>query len=223
MALVMIAFTVVNWIQTGVISETGSILAFVFGAGSKSLALAFAFGSLAFDDESENMGGFGSTVYFAIKRDIASWPTAATDPSTDDQAAVLSGNFTMESGKYFFEVYGTPDTVGVSAESQGERDAKSYKIKGELLYPSTRKAAQAFARKINNAHGVVIMVDPNTGQRHQFGSELLPCTFSASVDFGKAPADRRGTKIMFECDSFIPSWIYQGTIPLSGATLPGVS
>ncbi len=223
MAMVMLAFTIINWVHTGMVSETGSVLSLLFGYGSKSLAMAFAFGDLTFDDQSENMGGFASTVYIAIDRDISVWPSQTVNPSTDEECVALNGNFTMETDKKFIEVYGTPDTVGVTAETQGERDAKSFKIKGELLYPSTRTAAKAMARKINNAHGVVIVVDPNTGKREMYGSDLLPVTFSASVNYGKAPADRRGVTIMWECDSFVPSWEYNGTIPLSEGTLPAIS
>lgn len=184
---------------------------------------SFTFTSLTFVDEPENMGGFTSTVYVAIRRDIETYPAVTASPSTNDECVKLLGDFVMKTDKYFIELYGTPDTVGANAESQGELDAKSFKIKGELLYPGTHVDALALCRKLNNAHGVVIKVDPNNGARYCYGTEALPVNFSASLNFGKAAADRRGVTISWECNSFVPAWIYEGEIPLSGSTLPGVS
>lgn len=216
-ALVLIAFNVFEFLTAGLLDPAGVITA--LGVTKAS----FAFGDLLFEDEPENMGGFTSIAYIAIKRDIETFPTKTSSPSTNDECVKLTGDFVMKTDKSFFQVYCTPGTSGATAESQGELDAKSYKVKGELFHPGTGIDALALARKLNNAHGVVIMVDPNTGKRYCWGTSELFVTFSASVNFGKAASDRRSVTITWETDSFVPAWIYEGGIPLSSSTLPGVS
>lgn len=217
LSLVLIVFTIVNYLMEGKLDPSGLIL----GAGA--LKASFSFGDLLFEDEPENMGGFTSIAYIAISRDIQTYPSVPSNPSTDEECTTLVGDYVMKTDKNFFQFYSTPGTAGVMSESQGELDAKSFKIKGELFYPGTSKEATALARKLNNAHGVVIMTDPNTGKRMNYGTSELFVTFSASVNYGKAHADRRGVTVTFETDSFVPAWFYEGEIPLSGSTLPAVS
>lgn len=217
LGLVLIAFSIANYFLDGVLDPTG----FILGLGVTKAS--FAFTDMLFEDEPENMGGFGSIAYIAVTRDIDVFPTIPSSPSTNEEASTMVGDFTMKTDKSFIQVYSTMGTAGVTAESQGEADAKSFRIKGELFYPGTGQDPLALARKLNNAHGVVIMVDPNTGKRNCWGTKDLYVTFSASCNFGKAAADRRGVTITFETDSFIPAWIYEGEIPLSGSTLPAVS
>lgn len=192
-------------------------------ASGTGLAMAFTIGDMVGDTEPENMGGFGSTFYWAFRQDISVWPTPNSAPTTALEAVKLTGNYTMVDSKKFIQLYSTPRTAGGSAESQGELDAKSFLNKLELFYPSTKEEAIAMARKFNNASGVLIAIDPNTNKRIQLGSQNLPCVVSAKVDWGKAPADRRGVTLTFETDSFVPNWFYEGPIPLSGSTIPALS
>lgn len=188
-----------------------------------SLSMAFAFGDLTWEDEPENMGGFASVAYLGFIPHIESFPTRVASPTTDDEAIKLVGNFAMKTDKHFIEVYVTPGTFDGTAENQGETDAKSFHPKGEIFYPGTQAECLALCRKINNARGILIGINPNTGERYCWGEQYLPVTFKPKVTFGKGPADRRGATIEWECDSFAPAWIYEGTIPLSGSTLPAVS
>lgn len=190
---------------------------------SPVLSMAFAFGDLKFEDEPENMGGMTSSMYIAIGHDIDNWPALKANPTTDDEAVTLVGAFTMKAAKFFFEVYATPDTAAMEPENQGEIDGQSFKQKGELFYPGTKKEAIAFCRKINNARGCIIGIDPNTGERYVIGSREKPVYFKPSVSTGKTAADRRGVKLEFSADSFVPFAFYEGPIPLSGGTIPAIS
>ena len=126
----------------------------------------------------------------------------------------------LKADKNFIRFYVTPRTFGGEAENQGEIDGKSFLQKGTFFYPGTREEAIAFARKINNARGILIGIDPNTGKRYQFGSREFPCHFKPKIDFGNEPTSRRGLTVEFEADNFMPTMIYPGSIPLSGAALP---
>jgi hypothetical protein len=186
------------------------------------LAMAFVFADLDWTDEPENMGGLTSEMYIGLSGHILTWPTLKIDPATDEEAVSLVGSFIMEEAKHFIKVYSTPDTAKLEPENQGEMDGQSFKQKGELFYPGTRKEAVAFARKINNARGCVIGIDPNTGDRYVIGTKEKPVYFKPSVSTGGAAADRRGVKLEFSSDSFLPFAFYDGPIPLSSGTIPAV-
>ena len=211
LALILFAFSAISWF-TGPPDAVGV-----------TIAMAFAFTDLTFEDFPENMGGFSSVAYIAFIPQIETFPTRNLSPSTDDEAIKLIGDFVMKDTFKFIEVYVTPDTFGATAENQGETDAKSFHPKGEFLYPGTQAQCLAFCRKLNNARGVLIGINPNTGERLCWGEQYLPVRFKPKVEYGKAPADRRGATIEWECDSYAPAWIYEGSIPLTGSTLPAVS
>ncbi|MHC1775689.1 MAG: hypothetical protein AB9834_09780 [Lentimicrobium sp.] len=187
------------------------------------LAMAFTFGDLEWEDEPENMGGLTSEMYIGLSGHIVTWPTLALNPTTDEQAVTLQGTFVMAADKHFIKVYSTPDTAKLEPENQGETDGQSFRQKGELFYPGTRKEAIAFARKINNARGCIIGIDPNSGERYVVGSKDKPVYFKPSISTGGAAADRRGVKLEFSSDSFLPFAFYDGAIPLSAGDIPAIS
>lgn len=215
MGMALMAFTVFCMATGGGISLADAI--------PTGLAFAFVFGDLDWLDEPENMGGLTSSAYIAITSHIATEPTLKANPANDTEATTLQGSYVMETGKHFIEVYTTPDTFSMAPENQGEVDGQSFRVKGELFYPGTRKEAIAFARKINNARGVVIGIDPNSGDRIVVGSKAKPAYFKPSVTTGAAAADRRGVKIEFWADSFLPFAFYNGAIPLSSGDVPAIS
>jgi hypothetical protein len=183
--------------------------------------MAFGFADLTWGDGIENMGGFTSVAYLGFIPEIATFPTRNAAPTTPTEAITLTGAFVMKPEKKFIEVYVTPGTFDASAENQGETDAKSFHIKGELFYPGTQADCLAFCRMINNNRAVLIGTNPNTGERYCWGEQHLPVTFKPKVTWGKGPADRRGATIEWECDSFSPAWIYSGALPLSPAPAGG--
>ena len=211
LALILFAFSAISWF-TGPPDSIGV-----------TTAMAFAFTDMTFDDYPESMGGFASVAYIGFIPEIATFPTRNLNPSTNAEAIKLIGSYGMKAEKKFIEVYVTPETFGATAENQGEIDGKSFHIKGEIFYPGTEADCLALCRKINNARGVLIGINPNTGERYNFGEQYLPVRFKPKVDFGKGPADRRGATIEWECDSFVPAWVYEGSIPLSTSVIPPVS
>ena len=211
-SLIMIAYFVTSCIG-GIPDPTSAVLA---------MAPPFALHDLEWADEPENMGGFQIGCYLALTRDIQTFPTLASNPSTDDEAILLQGEYAMKQDKAFIYMYTTPDTLSLKPENQGEVDGKSFKIKGELFYPGTKAECMAFARKINNARGVLIAID-NDGERVVVGDKGHPVYFTPSLDWGKKAADRRGMTITFESDSFCPGYKYNGPIPLDGSVVEAIS
>lgn len=208
--MVFIAFSFVSILQ-GAPDVTGVVL-----------ATGFTFASLDWTG-GDNMGGFTSEAYLGISSEIDTWATLPANPTTDAQMVTLTGTYACKSTKSFYKIYVTPRTFGGDSDSQGEIDGKSFLQKGEFFYPGTKTEALAFARKMNNNRGVLIGIDPNTGNRIQFGTKDFPLFFSPSVKFGKTATDRKGVMIEFETDHTHPAVIYNGAIPLSEGQVDPIS
>lgn len=184
--------------------------------------LSFNFTNLTWSDSLENMGGFTTIAYFAALQDIATFPTLVQNPTTDEEMVKLQGHYVMQSAKFFISVYCTPETVALAANNQGETDGQSFRLEGEFFYPGTAQDCRAFARKINNSRGVLILVDPD-GERVVVGTEKFPCFFKPNINWGKAAADRKGMTVSFYQNHFAPGLIYNGSIPLIGSLVPAIS
>jgi hypothetical protein len=182
--------------------------------GYTILAGGFVFGSLDWEG-GDNMGGFTSEAYLGIASEIDTWPSLAANPANDQDLVTLTGTYVCKEGKSFYKIYVTPRTFGGDAENQGEIDSKSFLQKGEFFYPGSSVEALALCRKLNNNRGIIIGVDPNTGNRIQFGSKEFPLFFSPKLTFGKTATDRRGVTVEFEADHTHAALIYNGAIPLS--------
>lgn len=192
-----------------------------FDATSAVVASGFAFSSIDWEG-GDNIGGFTSEAFLGLHHEVDSWPTLKENPSSDTELVTLEGDYTMREGKNFIRIYVTPRTFGMEAENQGEIDGKSFVQKGEFFYPGGREEAIALARKLNNARGILIGIDPNTGKRVQMGSREFPCHFSPKLNFGNEPTSRRGLTVEFEADNFMPAMLYPGAIPLDEGEVPGV-
>lgn len=212
-----------------------SILSFVFtalaawsffvgspDAGYIITASGFVFASMDWTG-GDNMGGFTSEAYLGIASEIETWPSLVSNPATDSEMVTLTGTYICKTDKSFYKIYVTPRTFGGEGDSQGEIDGKSFLQKGEFFYPGTKVEALALVRKLNNNRGVLIGVDPNTGNRIQFGSREFPLFFTPKVMFGKTATDRRGITIEFETDHTHAALIYNNAIPLSDGQVDPVS
>ncbi len=186
---------------------------------SVTVASGFAFASVDWQG-GDNIGGFTSEAFLGIYHEIDDFPALTDNPTTDAELVTLVGDYVMKDTKKFIRIYVTPRTFGMEAENQGEIDGKSFVQKGTFFYPGGREEAIALARKLNNARGILIGIDPNTGKRIQMGSKEFPCHFTPKLNFGNEPTSRRGLTIEFESDNFMPALIYPGAIPLSEGEIP---
>jgi hypothetical protein len=191
--------------------------------------LAINFGLVAMPDKAgytdgvENMGGFGIVAYLALYDDIASWPTEVDDPTSLEKLVELEGDFEMVLNKYFLKVLVSPNSMDLNPEGQGEPGGRSFNPKGTFMLPTFSPVNRGLARRLNNSRGVLIIPDDTGDFRHCLGSETRPVFFKASGTSGKNAADPKGFNFEFVCNSFAPTYTYNGTIALSGETLPVIS
>lgn len=183
---------------------------------SGTLAFAFTYSSIEWEG-GDNIGGFTSKAYLIINNEVLTFPTFNRNAATDSEMVELSGEYAMKEGKQAYEIYVSPRTFGAESESQGEIDGQSFMQKPTFFLPGTKTEVLAMARKLNNAKGIIIGKDPNTGNMIQFGDEDFPLNFKPRLAFGGTPTDRRGLFVECEGDSFNAALIYPGTLPLTPA------
>lgn len=193
------------------------------------VGVAFNFGTLVipnevgWDDGDEDMGGFTCVAYLGIKKEIASYPTIASDPASFDQMVDLVGNYAMVQGKHFYKILCTPGSAQLNPESQGENvGSKSFKLGGSFIVPGFKNKNRALARMLNNGSGVLIFLD-DSGERISIGTEGRPVTFKPKGKSGGKASDSKEFVYDFETDSHIPGFSYNGTIILDAETLPAIS
>ena len=178
---------------------------------------------LTFEDGTENMGGFGSVAYIALRSHIAGYPTESTDHSDISNLAKLVGDFTFNAGKNFITADCIPQSVGLTSEGQGEHvGSQSFAIKGKFMISGTGAQAKGYARLLNNQYGVIVLINDN-GERIVCGTYQRPARFKVSVPEGEKPSDTKALQVEFTADSFVPGYIYEGVITLNGGSLPAVS
>lgn len=175
---------------------------------------AFSATELAYDDSTENMGGFRNYLYIIPESQIEDFADLKTAPTTDADYVTLDGNHTLATGKYWKKVYATPGTVKCTPASQGEIDGQSFHPAGEFFYPGTGDGPNAFARMVNNGNFIIILVEED-GKRVQVGYKGHPARIKPSADLGQKAPDRKGFKYEFESDDIVAIRRYKGTIALS--------
>lgn len=169
-----------------------------------AMALPVGFAPLKWAAGSENMGGFKNRLLFIPAASVTAAPELPDTVTTSDDLVTAAGSFTFaEVGDKPIYIYATDKTVKLDAENQGETDGQSFVQKGEFFHPGSKADVAAFARKVNNTPGYLILEGAD-GTQYMVGSPGLPCTIKPAFQGGAARSDRKGFMFTFEADSFCP-------------------
>lgn len=195
--------------------------------GGTSLAIAFTGVSLTspigYQDQTEQMGGFGIVAYVVLHADVETWPTEKAAPTSLEDLVELEGNIVMKSGKKALKVLIQPNSGDFNPESQGSAGFKSFLTKGSFMIPGLNEKSRGLARLLNSSWGAVIIPERDGQSRIMIGTELDPVVFSPKGKSGKASADEKGFVFEYEAPSHAPGYTYNGQIPLSTGTVVPIS
>lgn len=193
--LVLLTLVIVSIVIAQINLQSGLALA---------LALPIGFSPLKWETGSENMGGFKNRLLFIPAASVTAAPDLPTTIAAAEDLVTAEGSFTFstEGDKPIF-IYATDKTVKLDAENQGEVDGQSFVQKGEFFHPGSKADVAAFARKVNNTPGYLILEGPD-GTQYMVGTPGLPCTIKPAFNGGAARSDRKGFMFTFEADSFCP-------------------
>ena len=183
------------------IATLGIVLLFSDTADADSvLAAGTVFSALKWEGGQNNMGGFKNYVLFYPSHLCTSVPQLPEEMGSDTDYVEAVGAFTMSGDAEPVFIYATDETVKYTAEAVGEVDGISYEQKGEFFYPGNKKEAHAFATRIKNMKGYLVLVDSD-GNQQMVGAPGLEATIKPSYDGGQKRADRRGMKFEFSAPS----------------------
>lgn len=169
-----------------------------------AFALPVGFGPLKWACGSENMGGYKNRVLFIPSCSVKAVPTLPAEITDTEDLVTAAGAFEFNAvGDEPVFIYATDKTVKLDAENQGDTDGQSFVQKGEFFHPGSKAEVAAFARKVNNTPGYLILEDAN-GDQFMVGSKGLPANIKPSFSGGGERTDRKGFQFTFEADSFAP-------------------
>lgn len=169
-----------------------------------AFALPVGFGPLKWACGSENMGGYKNRILFIPSCDITAVPELPAEITDAADLVTATGAFTFKAPATIpMFIYATDKTVKLDAENQGDTDGQSFVQKGEFFHPGSKAEVAAFARKVNNTPGYLVLEDAN-GVQYLIGSKGMPANIKPAFSGGGDRTDRKGFQFTFEADSFAP-------------------
>lgn len=163
----------------------------------------------------QNMGGIPQVVYYALHRDVATWPTRPNPTGTTlEQMGELSGNVVMKAGKAFRKFYVTDDEGKLDFEGVGEKDGKSFVLKLRIYSPGLTCKVMGLLNLVKN-DSLVFIVPDNNGNYFLLGDELRPATLDSidGMTTGQKTEERPGIGMIFAYKT-ANVYRYKGHIPV---------
>lgn len=160
----------------------------------------------------ENKMSGVKTIYYALKDDLASYPTLPDTRNSFEDFSTLDGSITMKSGKRFFKFQCEKDLGELKYEPQGAAGGKSLRATLEIFHAGFKAKILGFLAATLNEE-VVILAKLNNGEVHLLGdadrgAEIGDGTTSTS---GKALSDQNGVTLFLTYDT-PTSQIYTGDL-----------
>lgn len=118
--------------------------------------------------------------YLALTKDLVSFP------DTDDNNVMLTGQPVFKDGKGLVPVYITTSSREYSYETQGDQDARSFKVKFMGTHPGNEREGLEFARNMMDEEFIIFIPGcQSTDQVKVLGRPCEPLIFKSSHKGGK--------------------------------------
>lgn len=118
--------------------------------------------------------------YLAWDKDLVSFP------DTDENNVMLTGQPVFKDGKGLIPVYITTSSREFSYETQGDQDARSFKVKFMGTHPGTEREGLEFARNMMDEEFIIFIPGcQTTDQVKVLGRPCEPLIFKSSHKGGK--------------------------------------
>jgi len=207
-----LGFIVFALVLIGLGADAGTTL-------SLAMAPPVTFADLTFEDGQDNMGGTQLIAYYAPEADILSMPGYAAVPATLADYGTLSGNITCKPGKYFKQLYATPDTGKIDDNKIEGNDSNGFESIYEFFFPKQSAESIGFQRIAGTTKFVVVVLE-NDGNKRVLGSKPKQPAVLASVagTTDVASGGGKGATFQFRSRQNGPAPVLDGTIPIDGST-----
>lgn len=181
--------------------------------------------SLDFKVGSSNPSGITDKIYYAAKKDIASWPEiideldeATEDEETDkDDYVDYDGSFTMVEGKKFLSIYNTQGKGKVTSSTIGEVDCKMNQNTLEFKFPRLTRAARVFQKVV--ANGDFVFIYKHDKQYFVVGNQDYRSNITVDGNTGDSAGSDKGLTIKVEVPDTTAFPKYTGTLETDLGTL----
>jgi len=168
-------------------------------------------------DGKDNMAGVQRKAYFCPIDDIETMPAYKTTPSSLAEYAEITGDFTMVSGKNFWEITIEPATGKVEdAAIEGEGN-NSMESTYEFLIPGNRAQHLGFIRKVLNTKGVWIVPEADGNHRVLGIKPGVPAITRANTTTGVNSEGTKGATFTVKSIQNGPAPLYNGSLTLDGS------
>jgi hypothetical protein len=150
---------------------------------------------LLWEDGQDNDAGLGDIHYYALRRDIQTFPAITATPSNNTERGKLIGNYTMKAGKFFKQIYCTLEMGEGVSTVVGQRDSKSAENKITLYLPGMDANRIGFLENIKNSK-LVFIARQLDGTLVAYGSQYLGAEIdTGELKTGKAITDGKGLSL----------------------------
>jgi hypothetical protein len=183
--------------------------------------MAAIFENLIWSDGKINPSGIKSTIYFAPKSFIATYPQMDPLADTATENVTPVGSFTMVPGKKFNRLYSTQGKGKVSWETIGEKDCRMFTQKAMFSFPDIDDAGKSMAKSLVNANVVYVVPIPHETEKRfvMLGDEYWDTRSNITGDSGDAPGSAKGITIEIESPCTTPLANYKGTLEFEDGVL----
>jgi hypothetical protein len=150
----------------------------------------------------------------AFHADIATFPQYNNAATDFQSAAVATGSYAMQSGKYFYDIESDLEWSGMDANSQGELNYLSSNNVYTFEIAGHPKQLIGFLNASSNRN-IVMGVTDIEGKTRILGEQHLPAKIqSFAVLGGKKTADKKSVMFTVYAPGQIPLF-YEGTYPVA--------
>jgi len=169
-------------------------------------------------DGEDNMGGTQLLAYYIPADDIQTFPDYAGS-DTLENLGKITDDFTLKAGKYWKELYATPDSGMITDNKVEGNDHNTHESVYEFFLPGNKAQQIGFARAGSTAKMVVIVLEANNNRRVLGIKQGFPAMLTSNAgSTGKSSEAQKGMTIQIKSFQNGPAPIYEGSVPLDGST-----
>jgi hypothetical protein len=176
---------------------------------------------LKWNDGQINPSGIRSRVFYAQKSWVKTWPAPTVTPATPEESVELAGDFEMNTGKVFQEIYSKHGKSHVDFDEVGDKDHKMFINKLVGMYPDISSKAKAIAKNNLNSNVIFIAQLPHETEKRfvVIGSEEWDNEIKFTGKSGEGAGSEKG--LFFECHApdTTPLPDFKGLLPVTGGSI----
>lgn len=164
-------------------------------------------------EDYRRIAGMSGLLYYAPVSYFSSIPAVVADPSTVDDAVVISEDFGFNAGRFWNRIRITIGTGSVIDDMVGNRKNKVFFTSMDFKLAGTKKENLAFAAMAKDDEFILLAVEP-TQQVRVIGSQFMPAELFTPVKREADYTSYDGVICRAEAYAATPAPIYTGAIQI---------